>query len=110
VRTSGSRPASRSSSQRRAVRRSCQTSAWCSGSPVRLQVAVAHAGVVERLDRDGAGDVPDLGGVVLDPARSREVLAELAVGAAGELRVGVEDEARGPRRPLVDREDHRGES
>ena len=29
-----SSPASRSSSQRPAVRRSCQTSAWCSGSPV----------------------------------------------------------------------------
>jgi hypothetical protein len=33
-RTSGSWPASRSSSQRAAVRRSCQTSARCSGSPV----------------------------------------------------------------------------
>ena len=33
-RTSGSCPAARSSSQRAAVRRSCQTSARCSGSPL----------------------------------------------------------------------------
>ena len=83
-------PASRSSSQRAAVRRSCQTSARCSGSPVAgsqattvsrwlvipiaVELAGPHAGVVERLARDGARDVPDLGGVVLDPARLREVL------------------------------------
>ena len=36
----------------------------------------------------------------------REVLLELAVGAAGELRVGVEDEAGRAGRALVDREDH----
>ena len=91
-------PASRSSSQRSAVRRSCQTSAWCSGSPVFgsqtqtvsrwLVIPIAcrspspDARVLERLERDGARDVPDLGGVVLDPAGLREVLLELAVGAA----------------------------
>ena len=43
-RTSGSWPASRSSSQRRAVRRSCQTIARCSGSPVSR----SHATTVSR--------------------------------------------------------------
>ena len=84
-----------------AVRRSCQTSARCSGSPVagsqqhdglalvgdadRLELARPDAGVVERLAGHGVRDVPDLGRVVLDPARPREVLAELAVGAADQL-------------------------
>ena len=102
-RTSASWPASRSSSQRAAVRRSCQTSAWWSGSPCRgshtttvsrwlvmpiaVELAAVDAGVVERLARDRARHLPDLGRVVLDPAGPREVLVELAVGAAGELRL-----------------------
>ncbi len=81
-----------------AVRRSCQTSARCSGSPVDgsqthdrlalvgdadgLQLARAAAGVLERLAGDRVRDLPDLGRVVLDPAGAREVLGELAVGAA----------------------------
>ena len=46
------------------------------------EVGAADAGVRERLLRHAARDVPDLGRVVLDPARPREVLLELAVGAA----------------------------
>ena len=94
-----------SSSQRAAVRRSCHTSARCSGSPVVAvpghdglalvgdadpgQVRAVDAGVVERLAGHRARHVPDLARVVLDPARAREVLLELAVGAPGR---------RGPRR------------
>ena len=51
---------------------------------------------------------PDLGRVVLDPARAREVLLELAVGAADELAVQVEDQAGGAGRALVDGQDHGG--
>ena len=85
-----------------AVRRSCQTSARCSGSPVdgSQQTTVSRwlvmptassspgstPGVVERLAGDRVRDVPDLGRVVLDPARLREVLGELAVGAADAAR------------------------
>ncbi len=50
--------------------------------------------------------LPDVAGVVLDPARPREVLLELAIRAARELRVVVEDEAGRAGRALVDREDH----
>ncbi len=42
---------------------------------------------------DAAGDLPDFRRVVLDPARPREVLLELRVGAAGDLPLRVEDEA-----------------
>ena len=41
-------------------------------------------GVGDRLGRDAAGHLPDFRGVVLDPARPREVLLELRVGAAGD--------------------------
>ena len=49
--------------------------------------------------------LPDLAGVVLDPAGPREVLLELRVGAPRDPPLGVEDEAGRARRPLVDRED-----
>ena len=52
--------------------------------PIASSSGALDAGVDDRLDRDAAGDVPDLGRVVLDPARPREVLAELAVAAAGD--------------------------
>ena len=104
------------------MRRSCQTSARWIGSPVAgsqattvsrwlvipiaVELGPLDAGVDDRLDRDAPGHVPDLGGVVLDPARPREVLLELRVGAAGDPPLRVEDEAGGARRPLVDRQDH----
>ncbi len=78
--------------------------------PDRLQIAAARSGVVERRARDCLRDVPDLGCVVLDPAGPREVLVKLAVGAPGELRGRVEDQAGRPGRALVDREDHGRES
>ena len=51
-----------------------------------LQLPGRDAGVVERLARDRLRDRPDLRGVVLDPAGLREVLRELAVGAADKRR------------------------
>src|SRR5690349_23388214 len=45
-----------------------------------------RSGVADRLARDRLGHLPDLVRVVLDPARLGEVLLELAVGAAGDLR------------------------
>ena len=104
-RTKGSWPAARSSSQRSAVRRSCQTSARCSGRPVtRSQATTVSRWLVmpiaatsvrpdprDHLDERGEGRVPDLVGVVLDPAGTGEVLGELAVR---------EGDRRGPaRRP-----------
>ena len=86
-------PASRSSSQRAAVRRSCQTIARCRGSPVRrshtttvsrwLVMPIAATGSLElarpRSASVACDAVPDLVGVVLDPPGLREVLRELAV-------------------------------
>ena len=121
-RTSGSCPAALSSSQRAAVRRSCQTIALCSGSPAggipdahglalvgdahRRELPGPQPGVGERLSRDRVRHLPDLAGVVLDPARLGEVLGELAVGPADRLGPLVEHQAGGAGRSLIDREDH----
>ena len=96
-RTSGSCPCSRSSSQSAAVRRSCQTIARCSGSPVsgsqthdglplvgdpdRLELA-ARTPASSRPPATAWVTVPDLRGVVLHPAGPGVVLGELAVGPA----------------------------
>jgi hypothetical protein len=50
------------------------------GDPDPVQLGALDAGAGDRLDRDPAGHLPDLRGVVLDPARAGEVLAELRVG------------------------------
>ena len=76
------------------------------GDPDRVEAPGVGPGVGERVRRDPPGDVPDLVRVVLDPARAREVLAELAVGASPDPAVAVEDQAGRPRRSLVDSEDH----
>ena len=60
--------------------------------------------------RDGsaatrAGLLPDLLGVVLDPARLRVVLGDLGVGAAEHLALGAEDEGGGAGGALVEGED-----
>ncbi len=60
----------------------------------------------DRLGGDPPRHLPDLPRVVLDPARPRKVLPELRVGTARDPPLAVEDEAGGPGRPLVDREDH----
>ncbi len=82
----GSWPWARSSAQRAAVRRSCQTMARAMGSPVlRSQTSVVsrwlvmpmaamssglEAGAFDGAAGDGGGGGPDVGGVVLDPART----------------------------------------
>ena len=75
--------------------------------PTARQRAGGDAGGDQRLVGDDARHVPDLRRVVLDPARPREVLRELAVGAAAQLRLCVEHEAGRAGRALVDRENHR---
>ena len=120
--TRASWPAALSSRAASAVRRSCQTIALCSGLPV----ARSHTSVVSRwLVMPIAGDLarrrrsarasaspsapvtdcPDLLGVVLDPARLREVLRELAVAARAQLERLVEHEHRRAGGALVDGDD-----
>jgi len=77
------------------------------GDPDRLQLGPLDPGGGDRLAGEPPRHLPDLGGVVLDPARPREELLELRVGAPGDPHLRVEDEAGGPGRPLVDRQDHR---
>ena len=90
-------PSASSWSQRSAVRRSCQTIARCrrpAGATVPHDDGLALVGDADRGDRFGrasataarpsvAGDgLPDLVGVVFDPAGLGEVLGELAVRRA----------------------------
>jgi hypothetical protein len=105
---SGSMPLARRLLQASAVRRSCQTIALDTGRPV----ARSHSTTVSRWlvtpmaatslaraparasasSRTGELSRPDLVGVVLDPARLREDLAELLL-AAGHRHAGlVEDD------------------
>ena len=76
------------------------------GDPDRVEARRVGAGVGERPRGDPLDALPDLASVVLDPARLREVLRELAVGAPADPALAVEDEAGGTGRPLIDREDH----
>src|SRR5207247_7690718 len=76
------------------------------GDPDPLQLGSLEARVDDGLDRDPPGDGPDLTGVVLDPAGTRKVLLELAVGATGDPALSVEDEAGRAGCSLVDGEDH----
>src|SRR5207247_4732005 len=70
------------------------------------QIACVGTRTCERVARAGDDALPDLEGIVLDPARPREVLSELAVSTPEHAQLVVDDEARGPGRPLVDRENH----
>ena len=79
------------------------------GDPDPVELGALDPGVGDRLGGDPPRHLPDLGGVVLDPARPREVLLELRVGAAGDPPLAVEDEAGRAGGPLVDREDHVGD-
>ena len=122
VRTIGSTPATRSSSQRAAVRRSCQTIARWRGRPVershtttvsRWSVMPIAATVRSPRPRDHLGQrvvhrAPDLVGVVLDPARAGEVLRELPVGEPDRGAVGVDRDRAHAGRAGVDREDDGG--
>jgi acetyl-CoA carboxylase biotin carboxyl carrier protein len=75
------------------------------GDADSAQAAPVDARRVERLARDRARYVPDLGRVVLHPPRPREVLLELPVGASGRLAAVVEHDAGRAGSALVDRED-----
>src|SRR6188472_1660441 len=70
------------------------------GEVVRADARLRQGGRGRLLDAH-----PDLVGIVLDPPRPRERLPDLAVPAADRPEPVVDDEARRPRRPLVDRED-----
>ena len=69
----------------------------------------------DRRTADRCGELKEQGheqlvrertGLVLDPARAREVLLELAVRAPGDLAVLGEDHAGGAGGALIDRQDH----
>src|SRR4051794_20167865 len=76
------------------------------GDPDSVQVGSLDRGVRERRNRDLSGHLPDLGGVVLHPAGTREVLLELAVAAPTRAPLLVKDDARRPGGALVDGQDH----
>ena len=65
-----------------------------------------NTGCLQRLKRHGAGNAPDLSRIMLNPAGLGKVLLKLAVGAAEQLHLGVEDEASGSGSSLIYREDH----
>ena len=70
------------------------------------QTAGLNACRLQRLKRHGAGNAPDLSRIMLNPAGLGKVLLKLAVGAAEQLHLGVEDEASGSGSSLIYREDH----
>ena len=76
------------------------------GDPDPVELGAVDAGGGDRLGGDPPRHLPDFARVVLDPARPREVLLELGVGAAGDPPLAVEDEAGRAGGPLVDGEDH----
>src|SRR5581483_2113017 len=68
----------------------------------------AGAVAVQRLAERAQHRLPDLLGLVLDPARLGEVLRELSVATTPELQLLVEHQHRGPGGPLIDRDDEFG--
>ena len=76
------------------------------GDPDRVETVAVDAGPGERPGRDRPCDLPDLLGVMLDPAGLGEVLVELGVAAAGDPPLPVEHERGGTGGALVDGEDH----
>ena len=122
ARTSSSCPASRSSSQRAAVRRSCQTSALWTGSPVEgsqattvsrwLVIPIESRLAASARASASAGEATRLTPSQISLASCstqpglREVLGELAVGTAADPALAVEDETGRPGRPLIDRQNH----
>ena len=117
-RSAGSCPAAFSWAHSGAVRRSCQTMALATGRPsARSQSSVVSRWLVMpmaaiRLRVDAAERVaerardrrPDRLGIVLDLARARVDLRELAVAAPADGASRVDHQHGGPGGPLVDRE------
>ncbi len=120
ARTSASAPAARSCAHTGAVRRSCHTIARCSGRPVaRSQTTAVSRWLVMPRRADGGARgggarhdlahrrervAPDVLGVVLDPARGRIVLCELAPRERMRARLDVEEDRTRRGRALVDGE------
>ena len=71
-----------------------------------IEVSGPDSRVGQRVARDRERHFSDLGRVVFHPAGSREVLGKLSVPSPDDLRLLVEDQAGGARRPLIDRQDH----
>ena len=109
-----------SAAQRSAVRRSCQTIAGPSASPVRrdqktmvsrwlvMPIAGDPARAARLLDhrpRAGQALLPDLLGIVLDPARLRIMLGQFALLAAQARAVRGEQHRPRARRARIDDED-----
>ena len=106
-----------SARQRAAVRRSCQTIARPTGTPVArfqsttvsrwfvMPIALRHeAALRDRLARRVERAREDLLRVVLDLARLGKMLRDLAIAAAGDAAVGRDDQARRAGGALVNRE------
>ena len=72
----------------------------------RPQLARWDARLRERVTGRREQALRDLLGIVLDPARLREVLADLAIATADRPKLVVDDEARRACRPLVDGQQH----
>ena len=119
----GSWPSLFSLAQMSAVRRSCQTMARCTACPVArshttvvsrwLVMPIAamslafEPGLFQRLaaDRDRRG--PDVLGLVLDPARGREMLREFLLRGGGDGDVAAEHDGARGRGALIDGQ-HKG--
>src|SRR6185437_3006505 len=80
------------------------------GYPDGHELALANFGVVQRLAGHGMCHLPYLVGIVLHPARLREVLREFPVGPADRLGLLVEHDAGRAGCALVYCQDHRGAS
>src|SRR5262249_11151196 len=74
------------------------------GQSDRRDVFRRHTCRGEGLRHDGAHALPDLLGIVFDPARPRVMLRQLLGGAAGAAAAGVVDDGPGTCCPLVDGE------
>jgi hypothetical protein len=75
------------------------------GDAERGDLVLSDAGPAQCLGREPLDVAPDLGGVVLDPARLREVLLVLLLGERDKLTVAVEDDAPGGCGALIDGDD-----
>jgi hypothetical protein len=75
------------------------------GDPDRGDVLRRGAPGIQCLGDHEAHVLADLGGIVLDPSRAREVLLVLALAGADEEARTVEQDGPRARRALVDRED-----
>src|SRR5690606_23916200 len=78
------------------------------GDADRGHLVTRDAGIREGHADHVPGGLPDLGGVVLDPAGPREMLPMLALARTDDAAAVVEDDRAGARGSLVDRDDVAG--